>query len=115
MDGHWDGELRGFRREAEGISATHGTLPLCYQTHTTHSPRGLGTGDGSGNHFPGGSKVTAPTPSVEMFPFTCQIWAAGSMGGASQAEEGASHTSYLGLAWKFRSQRFLKTFEKLAS
>lgn len=24
--------------EAEGVSATHGALPLCYQTHTTHIP-----------------------------------------------------------------------------
>lgn len=37
------------------------------------------------------------------------------MGGGSQAEEGASHTSHLCLAWKFRSPRFIKTSEKLAS
>lgn len=72
MDRHWDGSLEDSGEQAR-VSAIHGTVPLCYQTHTTHSPRGLGTGDGPGNHFPDGSKGAAPIPSVEMFPFTYQI------------------------------------------
>lgn len=73
MDGHWDGELRGFRRA--------GWVCHCYSwyppssipnTNNTQSQR-TGNRDGPGSHLSGSDKRRAPTPSAEMFPLTHQI------------------------------------------
>ena len=98
---------------AGGVTATHGTLPPRQPTHM-QSQR-TGTGGGPESHLPGGDKLSVAAPNLEMFHLSYQVWESRRGGGAFRAGRGASHTFHFCLAWKLRSPKFMRTFEKLAS